>query len=110
MPEDLKKLESLSYRPYPLPANIAVTNTSPVTMGFNSAVIKPEMRVNKTEDVHEQPAKANIEIIEQIEGLLSKALELTYKLPKNPVRSIVSEEIDVLLQVSVRGELRKEFE
>ena len=37
-------------------------NRPPATMGFNSAVIKPETRVNKTEDVGQHPKPTPEEI------------------------------------------------
>ena len=61
MTEDLKKLESLDYKPkiktvkemaedFCNHPDSKPVKPSPATLGFNSHVIKPEMRVNKRED------------------------------------------------------------
>lgn len=52
----------------------------------------------------------NLMVIEEIEGLLSQANEKMYELPIHPIRSKAIEEIDMLLQVTIKTELRKAFE
>lgn len=52
----------------------------------------------------------NLMIIDKIEGLLSQANTLMYELPIHPIRSMAIEEIDVLLRVTIKKELRKAFE
>jgi hypothetical protein len=161
LPEDLKKLETLSYKP----EHAAIVNrygkkrsrvkqpsSAPLTpMGFNSVVIKPEIRANKGKVAEEQsecktcggkgrtvknfsdgygfiPVHKDIEgavtcpdcppeqpnqnlmIIEEIEGLISQANEKMYDLPVNPVRSQAIEEIDILLRITIKKQLREAFE
>lgn len=109
MMEDTKKLETLSNEPHPnnyvnqQKAIERLASNSRDTMGFNSAVIKPETRVNKTESAEEsleqpksrtclteqahlinendgvlanpEPSNQNLKIIEEIEGLISQVNE-----------------------------------
>ncbi|MCK5016940.1 MAG: hypothetical protein KAS32_07690 [Candidatus Peribacteraceae bacterium] len=127
MLEDLKKLESLDGKP---PGAIEKPASAlPAPMGLNSAVIKPETRINKTEDA-EQPIKTgcaipvdqpnqNLMIITEIEGLMSEVNErldeiiITDKIPGDSVRKLrksqALEEID-LFQKTTLFDLRKDFE
>ena len=128
--EDLKKLELLSYRPPGATKQSA--STSPAAMGFNSAVIKPEMRANKVEDAGqhlqeslcresepEQPNK-DLMIIEEIEGLMSQVNEEVEQLEapiatdstinkRLELKRQALEEID-LFQKTTLFKLRKAFE
>ena len=139
MPEDLKKLETLSYKPPGV--NSKPTSTPSATLGFNSAVIKPETRVNKTESAEEHPEQPevknikelaedfcvcngkpnqNLMIITEIEGLLSqvndKCEDLEISIVHDPkhrekmrLQTQALEEID-LFQKTTLYELRKAFE
>ena len=150
---DKPDLETLSYR-----KEECSTKPSSAPMGFNSAVIKPETRVNKAEDAEQPPKQSkdknckyaksdmtpcylrdgkmallaagvcvgcshsvqyleqpeqpnqNLMIIEEIEGLISQANEKMYDLPIHPARSMAIEEIDILLRITVRKQLREAFE
>ena len=101
---------------------------STAPMGFNSAVIKPETRVNKAEDVEEnvsfyplscdKPDQPNqsLMIISEIEGLVSQVNERLEKLDgghyacvKAVKKGQALEEID-LFQKTTLFELRKAFE
>ena len=57
----------------------------------------------------EQPNQ-NLMIIEEIEGLMSQANEKMYDLPIHPVRSTAIEEIDILLRITIKKQLREAFE
>ena len=57
----------------------------------------------------EQPNQ-NLMIIEEIEGLISQANEKMYDLPVHPIRSQASEEIDILLRITIKKQLREAFE
>ena len=57
----------------------------------------------------EQPNK-NLMVIEEIEGLISQANEKMYDLPIHPTRSQAIEEIDILLRITIKKQLREAFE
>lgn len=120
------EFETLDYRS-PGPTEQLVS-ASPATLGLNSAVTKPEMRVNKACPLKE-PLKEgqkpicgdkcedqNLKIISEIEGLISKVNEELERLDvghylcvKAVKRSVALEEID-LFQKTTLFELRKAFE
>ena len=58
----------------------------------------------------EQPNKDLMIIIDEIEGLISQANEKMYDLPIHPVRSTAIEEIDILLRITIKKQLREAFE
>lgn len=116
---DKPELETLSYRNKECPAK-------PSSVGFNSVVVKPEVRVNsrKVAGQPNQTRKGNIEgqnlmIIEEVEGLMSQVNEKIHKLTflhntsdvtkKQTLWSQAIEEID-LFQKTTLFELRKAFE
>lgn len=113
-------------------------SASRATLGFNSAVIKPEMRVNNKEVAEQileqankleqpkecehnwldtinrtEPEQPNLKIIEEIEGLISQVNEKLEKLEayygKSNVKNQALEEIG-LFQKTTLFELRKAFE
>ena len=131
------EFETLDYRS-PGPTEQLVS-ASPATLGLNSAVTKPEMRVNKACPLKE-PLKEgqkpicgdkcedqNLKIISEIEGLISQVNENLAKLSDFNLRKAFSrfdfkiddsmknkvsqaiEEID-LFQKTTLFELRKAFE
>lgn len=113
------ELETLGYKPGDIHQKFPSTSFPLKTCGKLTFDIKPEMRVNKTEDANEHPAKANIEIITEIEGLISKVNERMGDLyeeqiglsnsPNTKKVAQALEEID-LFQKTTLFELRKAFE
>ena len=59
---------------------------------------------------HPEQPNQNLMIIEEIEGLISQANEKMYDLPVNTVRSRAIEEIDILLRITIKKQLREAFE
>lgn len=56
------------------------------------------------------PEQPNQMIITEIEGLVSQANEKMYDLPIHPTRSMAIEEIDILLRITIKKQLREAFE
>ncbi len=115
--------------------NTKLVPKQPANMGFNSAVIKPETRANKTESANQkvgcplkEPLKQdqrpicdncenpNLMIIKEIEGLMSQVNEKLVSLDdghyvnvKATKKNQALQEID-LFQKTTLFELRKAFE
>lgn len=94
---DKPKIETLNYEP----PKCALPNK-------NSGVLANPEQPNQTREGNIEGQ--NLMIIDKIEGLLSQANTLMYELPMHPTRSMAIEEIDVLLRVTIKTELRKAFE
>lgn len=124
---DTKELESLEYKA-PTTEKLGkesykshhfeqTVKSSTATLGLNSAVIKPEMRVNNS-NVADQLVQPNqsLMIIEEIEGLISKVNDKLWELPvageKRTTIIFRNEAIETidLFQKTTLFELRRVFE
>ena len=135
---DKPELETLNYIPKPLKrgfmglnANVIKpetrVNKSEITcQHFTLCKCKDCMSTDKVTDLSNLPGREhhkdcecgncpeqpnqNLMIIEEIEGLISQANEKMYDLPVHPVRSKAIEEIDILLRITIKKQLRRAFE